>query len=220
LSAPSGGGKTTIRQELVALRSDIGYSVSATTRLPRTAEVDGRDYYFLSHGEFESRRERGEFAEWAEVHGQLYGTLRREVDRVLDSGKHVIMDIDVQGARQFSAAFPESLLIFLLPPSAAVLLSRLQARKTEHVGDLVVRLETARRELMAIDQYQYVVVNQDLPEAVRLVSSIINGEAARRPRLRSLDADVAATVAGLDRAIAALASTDDGERGEGRGGAR
>src|SRR5579871_775356 len=98
LSAPSGGGKTTIRQELIALRSDLGYSVSATTRLPRAAEVDGRDYHFLSHGEFESRRERGEFAEWAEVHGRLYGTLRREVESVLEGGKHAIMDIDVQGA--------------------------------------------------------------------------------------------------------------------------
>src|ERR1700691_4406542 len=128
LSPPSGGGKTTTPRQVAALRQDVGYSVSATTRRPRAAEVDGRDYYFLSHGEFESRRERGEFAEWAEVHGNLYGTLLREVGRVLDSGKHVMMDIDVQGARQFAQAFPDSVLIFLLPPSADVLLTRLKER--------------------------------------------------------------------------------------------
>jgi guanylate kinase len=204
LSAPSGGGKTTIRRELLAQRPDVGYSVSATTRLPRAAEVDERDYHFISHGEFESRRERGEFAEWAEVHGRLYGTLRREVNRTLESGKHVIMDIDVQGARQFARAFPESVLIFLLPPSANVLLTRLKARRTEDPADLILRLETARRELMSLDLYPYVVVNQDLPRAVRLVSSIIDAERARRSRIPSLDADVAEIVGGLDREIAAL----------------
>jgi guanylate kinase len=206
LSAPSGGGKTTIRQELLALRADVGYSVSATTRLPRAAEVDGRDYHFLSHGEFESKRERGEFAEWAEVHGRLYGTLRREAQSVLDSGRHVIMDIDVQGARQFVESFPNTVLVFLLPPSAAVLLSRLKTRRTEDPADLVLRLETARRELMSLDLYQYVVVNQDLHKAVLLVSSIIDAETARRVRVSTLSTDVAALIAGLDREIAVLTS--------------
>ncbi len=204
LSSPSGGGKTTIRQELQALRQDVGYSVSATTRRPRAAEVDGRDYYFLSHGEFESRKERGEFAEWAEVHGNLYGTLRREVDTVLDGGKHVMMDIDVQGARQFAQAFPDAVLIFLLPPSADVLLTRLKERKTEYPADLILRLEAARQEVMALDLYHYVVINQDLHRAVHLVSSIIDAETARRMQSPSLAADVAAIVAGLDREIAAL----------------
>jgi len=113
LSSPSGGGKTTIRKELLALRPDVGYSVSATTRRPRAAEVDGRDYYFLTNGEFLASRDRGEFAESAEVHGKLYGTLRREVDRVLQGGRHVIMDIDVQGAAQFVQSYPASVLIFL-----------------------------------------------------------------------------------------------------------
>src|SRR6185437_14216709 len=93
LSAPSGGGKTTITKRLLAMRSDLGYSVSATTRLPRHDEVEGRDYHFLTYGEFVTRRERGEFAESAEVHGKLYGTLRREVEKVLTRGQHVIMDI-------------------------------------------------------------------------------------------------------------------------------
>ncbi len=138
------------------------------------------------------------------MHGNLYGTLRREVSRVLDSGKHVMMDIDVQGARQFAQAFPDSVLIFLLPPSADVLLTRLKERKTEYPADLVLRLESARQEVMALDLYRYVVINQDLHRAVHLVSAIIDAETARRMQSPALAADVAAIVAGLDREIAAL----------------
>jgi len=207
LSSPSGGGKTTITRVLLDRRPDIGYSVSATTRAPRQAEVDGRDYLFLSPGEFVARRERGEFAESAEVHGKLYGTLRREVHRILESGKHVIMDIDVQGAGQFSSAFPESVLIFLLPPSADVLLTRLQARRTEDPADLLVRLETARRELTASEFYEYVVVNDNLERAVRDVSTIIDAEQLRRTRAGPDFAQhVATLVCGLDRDIARLRS--------------
>lgn len=128
LSSPSGGGKTTIAHKLLAVRRDIGYSVSATTRPPRDGEVDGRDYHFRSLKDFKRGQAAGEFAESAEVHGHLYGTLRAEVDRVLASGKHVIMDIDVQGTRQFAGAFPDSVLIFILPPSAEALIGRLEAR--------------------------------------------------------------------------------------------
>jgi guanylate kinase len=204
LSSPSGGGKTTIRKELLKLRSDLGYSVSATTRLSRQAEIEGKDYYFLSHGEFRAKQERGEFAEWAEVHGKLYGTLRREVRRVLEAGRHVILDIDVQGAAQFVRAFPESVSIFLLPPSAEVLLGRLKARKTEDRADLLVRLQDARRELEAVAQYQYVVVNGDLARAVRDVSSIIDAECTRRTRVAELDDEVGRLVAGLNTEIGAL----------------
>jgi guanylate kinase len=204
LSSPSGGGKTTIRKELLRLRDDLGYSVSATTRLPRQAEVEGKDYYFLSTGEFLDRQKREDFAESAEVHGKLYGTLRREVRRVLESGRHVILDIDVQGAAQFVRAFPESVSIFLLPPSAEVLLTRLKARKTEDRADLLVRLEDARRELEAVVQYQCVVVNGDLARAVRDVSSIIDAECTRRTRVESLDGEVGRLVAGLDEEISHL----------------
>ncbi len=204
LSSPSGGGKTTIRKELMALRPDVGYSVSATTRRPRAAEVDGRDYYFLTVGEFLASRDRGEFAESAEVHGKLYGTLRREVDRVLHGGRHVIMDIDVQGAAQFVQSYPASVLVFLLPPSADVLLTRLVARKTEDRSDLVVRLNDARRELMAVGQYQYVVVNGDLSRAVRDVSAIIDAEMARPSRRSTLEENVQGLVSGLDTEIKRL----------------
>lgn len=204
LSSPSGGGKTTIRKELMGLRHDVGYSVSATTRRPRAAEVDGRDYYFLTNGEFVASRERGEFAESAEVHGKLYGTLRREVDRVLQGGRHVIMDIDVQGAAQFVQSYPASVLIFLLPPSADVLLTRLVARKTEDRSDLIVRLNDARRELMAVGQYPYVVVNGDLARAVRDVSAIIDAEASRPSRIGALEQNVQGLIAGLDAEIQRL----------------
>ena len=204
LSSPSGGGKTTIAKRLLTERPDVGYSVSCTTRLPRAGEVDGRDYYFLSQGEFESRRDRGEFAEWAEVHGRLYGTLRREVRRVLESGRHVLMDIDVQGAVQFHEAFPEAVLIFVLPPSADVLLARLKARKTESREALAVRLQSALAELQALGRYEYVVVNDDLEHAVARVSSIIDAEVVRRERVEGLEAQVAGLVQQLEREIAGV----------------
>ena len=122
LSSPSGGGKTTISRLLLERRPDVGYSVSCTTRPPRPGEVHGRDYFFLTRAEFLEKRERDEFAESAEVHGNLYGTLRSHVEGVLNGGRHVVMDIDVQGARQFRAAYPESVMVFLLPPSVEALL--------------------------------------------------------------------------------------------------
>jgi len=147
LSAPSGGGKTTIARELLKRRADLGYSVSCTTRKPRVGEVDGRDYYFLSVADFERRRDAGDFAEAAEVHGNMYGTLRSEVARVLGDGKHVVMDIDVQGAQQFTRAFPQSVTVFVLPPSAEVLLERLRQRRTESKEQLAKRLQSALQEL-------------------------------------------------------------------------
>jgi guanylate kinase len=182
LSAPSGAGKTTIAQRLLAVRNDVGYSVSCTTRAPRAGEVNGRDYNFRSDSEFEAGRERGEFAESANVHGNLYGTLRSEVERVLASGKNVIMDIDVQGAKQFAAAFPQSVLIFIVPPSISSLVRRLEARATEDRRSLARRLSDAQEELESLDFYQYVVVNDDLDAAVRAVSSIIDAESLKRTR--------------------------------------
>jgi guanylate kinase len=203
LSAPSGGGKTTIARRLLAERPDVGYSVSCTTRAPRSGEIDGRDYYFLSVAAFEAARDRGEFAEWAPVHGNLYGTLRREVERVLAEGRHVLMDIDIQGAKQFAAAFPSAVSIFVLPPSGEVLLGRLSGRASESAESFAVRVRNACDEVAAAREYEYVVVNEDLARAVAQVASIIDAEGTRRERLRALDARVDAIVAALEAALPA-----------------
>lgn len=201
LSSPSGGGKTTIAQKLLTARRDVGYSVSCTTRPPREGEVHGRDYHFLSVKDFKRGQQAGDFAESAEVHGHLYGTLRAEVERVLSSGKHVIMDIDPQGSRQFAAAFPDSVLIFILPPSAKALITRLEARGTEEPKSLIRRFRSAIDELKAIDLYEYVVVNDEVDSAVAAISSIIEAEGLKRSRDGELEVQVSDLVTGIQRAI-------------------
>jgi guanylate kinase len=201
LSSPSGGGKTTIAHRLLEMRRDVGYSVSCTTRPPRGDEQHGRDYYFRSVEEFERGQRAGEFAESAEVHGHLYGTLRAEVAKVLSSGRHVIMDIDVQGAKQFITAFPESVLIFILPPSASALVERLKARGTENTKSLIRRFRSAKEELKAIDFYQYIVVNDRIDSAVAEIDSIIDTEHSRRSRNESLEPLIVELEDGIQRAI-------------------
>ena len=201
LSAPSGGGKTTIAKALLARRADLGYSVSCTTRAPRPGEIPARDYYFMSRAEFMAERERGAFAESAEVHGNLYGTLRREVERVMREGRHVVMDIDVQGAVQFVRAFPQSVTIFILPPSAEVLLERLRARKTESAAQLAARLQSALQELQQVDEYEYVVVNDDLERAVASVGSIVDAEIVSRERVKNLRQQVGLLIERLEQEI-------------------
>ncbi|MBM4193633.1 MAG: guanylate kinase [Gemmatimonadetes bacterium] len=190
LSAPSGAGKTTIARELMQRRGDVGYSVSCTTRTARAHERNGHDYHFLADSDFQARVAAGEFAEWALVHGKRYGTLRSEVQRVLDAGKFVLMDIDVQGARQFVTAFPASVLVFVLPPSVEALVARLKGRNTESPADLAVRLNTAHAELQDVGRYNYVVVNDALDQAVENVSRIIDAERLKRDRVHALDAQI------------------------------
>jgi guanylate kinase len=191
LSAPSGGGKTTIAKALLSARTDLGYSVSCTTRQPRPGEIQGKDYYFISRSDFLTKRERGEFAESAEVHGNLYGTLRSEVLKVLESGRHVLMDIDVQGAAQFTKVFPQSVTIFILPPSAEVLLDRLRMRMTESTQQLADRLQSALQELQSVDEYEYVVVNDELNQAIARIGSIVDAEVSSRERVIGLRTQVA-----------------------------
>jgi guanylate kinase len=186
---------------LLQRRDDVGYSISCTTRAPRAGEVDGKDYHFLSAAEFEARRARGDFAESATVHGNLYGTLRSEVERVFAAGRHEVMDIDVQGARLFMGAYPESVLVFLLPPSAEVLVDRLSRRNTEGTAASLRRLLSARDELAAVNEYQYVVVNDDLERAYLQVASIVDAETVRHRRLPLLSDMVRQLAEELDRRI-------------------
>ena len=201
LSSPSGGGKTTIARELLSRRNDVGYSISCTTRAPRPGERNGTDYYFLTPEQFLARREAGEFAESAEVHGNLYGTLKSEIARILGVGKHVIMDIDVQGAAQMMRAFPQSVTVFVLPPSADVLLHRLRKRQTETPQALVARLNSALHELRAVEEYEYVVVNDDLDRAVKQVGAILDAEVVSRERVFGLRKQVEALIQRLQSEI-------------------
>jgi guanylate kinase len=163
--------------------------------------VDGRDYHFLTVEEFLRRREAGAFAESAEVHGNLYGTLRSEVETVLQRGLHVVMDIDVQGARQFRRVFPRSVTVFVLPPSGEVLLERLRQRKTESDAEVAERLHSALHELHAIEEYEYVVVNDDLNNSVQRVAAIIDAEVVSRERVEGLAHQIEALIAHLEAEI-------------------
>ena len=187
LSSPSGGGKSTIARHLLEARDDVTYSVSATTRAIRPGEENGRHYFFLDRAEFERRVSAGEFVEWAEYGGNLYGTLRAEIDRGLASGKHVVLDIEVAGSRQVRNRFPDAVQVFVLPPSAAVLAQRLRGRKTEDPATVAKRLAIAAEELGAAREYEYVVVNDDVVDAVSQVAAILDVEARRVRRLTNLD---------------------------------
>lgn len=193
LAAPSGGGKTTIARALIARWPEkYGFSVSATTRPPRPGERDGEAYFFLSKGEFARRRDAGEFLEWAEYAGELYGTLQREVDRLLGAGRHVLLDIEVQGARQVRDRYPPpaSVSVFIVPPSAPELVRRLEQRHTDSAEAIATRLDTAVWELRQASAFDHVVVNDDLERAVAAVSDIIDarrrGSAAEPARIMNL----------------------------------
>lgn len=182
LSSPSGGGKSTITSHLLEAREDLGYSVSATTRAPRPGEQDGIHYHFLSREEFARREAAGDFAETATFGGERYGTLMSAIEAVLASGRHVILDIEVVGARQVRRRFADAVLVFVLPPSAGALVERLRARRTEGDQAMTLRLTHAGDELSAAAEYDYVVVNDDLVTAVDQVAAILDAERARVSR--------------------------------------
>jgi guanylate kinase len=182
LSSPSGGGKTSITKQLLQARDDMGYSVSATTRPMRPGERDGVDYHFLSRDEFIRRRDAGEFLEWATYAGELYGTLKSEIERILAKGKNAVLDVEIVGARQIRACFPNSLHLFVLPPSAEVLLGRLIGRDTEPASVIQERIARAADELAAVSEYDYAIVNENLVIAVAQVAAILDAEARRVSR--------------------------------------
>lgn len=187
LSSPSGGGKTSIAKNLLQARDDLGYSVSATTRPIRAGEREGVDYHFISREEFLQRREAGEFLESAGYGGHLYGTLRSEIDRIFGRKQHAVLDIEIEGARQIRRSFPNSLHLFVLPPSAEVLVGRLRGRNTERPEVVRDRIIRAAEELEAVAEYDYVIVNDNLVVAVAQAAAILDAEARRVSRQDTLE---------------------------------
>ena len=183
IAAPSGAGKTSLAHALVDRNEDIVFSVSATTRPPRSYETDGVDYEFVDAAEFQRMVAADELVEWAEVHGHCYGTPARGIDAALARGQLVVLDIDVQGARQIRRRFPEAVLIFIVPPSGGELVRRLRGRKSEGEPERLRRLRNARAELHAAGEFDYVVVNDELERAVGALQAIVDAERRRYPRL-------------------------------------
>jgi guanylate kinase len=183
LSGPSGAGKTSVAAWLLETDPDIVLSVSCTTRGKRGAEVEGIDYFFVGESEFLGRRDRGDFVEWALVHGNLYGTPASFLDRRIAEGKIVLLDIDVQGAMQIRKTRADAVLIFLMPPSVAALEERLRGRHTDSEEVIERRLKAAREEMGTAPQYDYLVVNHDLESTRAAVRAIISAERCRVSRL-------------------------------------
>jgi guanylate kinase len=180
VSAPSGTGKTTVLKRFRERHPEYVYSVSATTRPPRPGEQDGKDYFFISDREFRTGIENDEFAEWAEVHGHLYGTPERFLESHVSIGDDVILDIDTQGAFQLKKKHPEAILIFLAPPSFEELERRLRSRKTEPEDVVERRLDVAKQELELKNEYDHVVVNTEIDVAVAGIEAVIEQERSRR----------------------------------------
>ncbi len=201
ISAPSGTGKTTLARTLVDRVEGFSFSVSATTRGARQGEQDGADYHFRDRGAFEAMIGSGELAEWAEVHGELYGTPRAEIHEAVGRGEHLVLDIDVQGARQIRKNVPESVLIFVLPPSLESLLGRLEGRRTESRGEVARRLRSALAELDAAGEFDHVVVNDDLDRCVEEIRGIVTAQSTRTERLVALDEVVEELRTGVGRVL-------------------
>ena len=173
LSAPSGAGKNTLIARIRARGIPVAVTVSATTRSPRPGEVSGEHYYFISRDEFQRKLVENAFYEWAEVHGNFYGTLCEEVDRCLASGSHVMLELDVQGWRHMRTLRPDAVSIFLMPPSFEELERRLRARGANDEADIQLRLKNARAEVAARDEFDYVIVNDDLERAAAELEQVL-----------------------------------------------
>ncbi len=183
IAAPSGAGKTTICHEIEKRRDDIVYSISATTRPKRQNERDKIDYYFKTEDEFKRMINAGEFVEWAVVHGNYYGTPKNSIKELIDGNKIVIMDIDVQGARSIRKVFPDaSVLIFVMPSDVMRLKERLFKRKQDNLETIKTRLANAKEEIDCIDEFDYIVINNELEKAIKDVDNIINAERLKTSR--------------------------------------
>ena len=197
VSAPSGSGKTTLLQHLLRSFDDLKFSVSHTTRLPRQGEKDAVDYYFTDRTTFMRMVDRGEFLEWAEFNGQLYGTTRAFVEEQIGAGRDVILDIDVQGAKQVKNTIKDATAIFILPPSFEELKRRLTDRMLESDDVIRRRLEIAKREILYYRDYDYIIINDILENSIRLLESIIRSGTAKPRRQQSRIEEIIASFGGL-----------------------
>lgn len=179
ISGPSGAGKGSISKRILEEVDDLIYSISMTTRAPRPGEINGENYFFVTHEQFEAKIRENGFLEYAKVYGEYYGTPKAKVMELLDEGKDVVLEIDIQGAMNIRKSYPKGVLIFILPPSMAELRKRITGRGSETIGDIELRLGEALKEIAYIDKYDYCVVNGDLDEAVNRVKAIIIAEHSR-----------------------------------------
>jgi guanylate kinase len=173
LSAPSGAGKTTLRRAILDRFPGMQYSVSFTTRPHRTGEEDGRDYHFISTAEFEKGLRSGRWAEWAQVHGNYYGTSAEVLNLALKEGRDILLDIDVQGTRQILDRFPQSITLFIMPPSFEALEARLRARGTDSEAAIRIRMRNAVGEIAQKERYRHVIINDDLTRAIQELTAVI-----------------------------------------------
>jgi guanylate kinase len=183
ISAPSGSGKSTLVKRLLAADPGLIFSISYTTRSPRGHEKDGEDYHFVSREDFERMLGRGEFLEWAQVFGNYYGTHQGILEQAQAAGKDLVLDIDVQGARQLRDRIPEAVTVFILAPSRQILEQRLRARGEDRDDVIERRLREAAGEIRRYKDYDYVVINRDLPESDAVLSAIVRAERVRRDRI-------------------------------------
>ena len=182
ISSPSGGGKGTIIKEVLDAVPDVGYSVSFTTRPPRFGEEEGRHYHFVTKRQFEEEIANDSFLEYAEVHGNLYGTTRKQTERMTNEGLDVILEIDVQGALQVMEKLPAAVSVFIMPPSFDVLKARLTSRATENHEDLELRLRNSRDEIRQYENFDYIIINDQVAAAARKLAAIIVAERQHRDR--------------------------------------
>ncbi len=180
ISAPSGAGKTTLVKRLIASLPDLAFSVSHTTRPPRKGEREGRDYFFVTRQQFERMIAAGDFVEWAEVYGRLYGTSKAQIDKALAAGRDVLLDIDVQGYQQVRRRLPEATSVFVLPPSFRELERRLTKRHSDSPQAVERRLAAARKEILRWPEYDYLVVNDRLTAATQALRDIVRAGRSRR----------------------------------------
>ena len=185
ISAPSGAGKTTLAQSLVHAHTQIKISVSHTTRPPRPGDEHGKDYYFVDNETFDTMVEEGAFLEWAHVHDHRYGTSKAEVDRLLASGAHLLFDVDYQGGISIMESYEDAISVFILPPSQEILSNRLRRRATDTSEVIERRLKNALNEMKHFDRYRYVIINDNLSEAVTILNGIYTTQVHKLNRMRT-----------------------------------